>query len=416
MARRHRAIFAVASAVIALALAGCGSGGDENEIKIGALLDESAGWTTLGKASAATLPQAVDAANERLEKNGSDLRVKLFPEDVAGDPDTALEKIKQLHEDGVRIVIGPQSSSEVEAVRDYADENGMVVISQGSTAHSLSEPGDNVYRFVPDDRREVQALMALLERDQVDTIVPIWRDDTGNSDLHEALEEAFDAAGGTTEKGVMYSQDEKDFEVPVEDLRRQVEDARSGGGKVAVYLAAFDEVVQLFDQARKDSVLRSVEWYGSDGVAQNQPLLKNVNAAEFAVETVYPNPTLGIDPRIYDRSAKVRAEVDEETGSEPDAFALSGYDALQVAADAYEEAGGTDDLDAYKQDLVTTANDYQGMTGSTRLNRNGDRSYGSFDFWQVCPKGEDTFVWTTTLKYIASSATSGRLIDGSPCS
>lgn len=74
----------------------------------------------------------------------STAKVKLIIEDTKTDPEVALEKLRNLSEMGIRVVIGPDSSAEVEAVKAYADENGILVISQSSTAISLAIPGDNV--------------------------------------------------------------------------------------------------------------------------------------------------------------------------------------------------------------------------------------------------------------------------------
>jgi len=37
--------------------------------------------------------------------------------------------------------------------------------------------------------------------------------------------------------------------------------------QIAVYLAAFDEVVGVFQSAHTNGTLSSTKWYGSDGVA-----------------------------------------------------------------------------------------------------------------------------------------------------
>ena len=55
---------------------------------------------------------------------------------------------------GVRIIVGPQSSSEVAAIQPLANAEGVLVVSQGSTASSLAMPNDNVFRFVPNDHIE----------------------------------------------------------------------------------------------------------------------------------------------------------------------------------------------------------------------------------------------------------------------
>ena len=64
------------------------------------------------------------------------MRVRLFTRDTKLHPDLALQQLKELAARGVRTVIGPQSSAEVRALRDYADRRGILLLSQGSTASS----------------------------------------------------------------------------------------------------------------------------------------------------------------------------------------------------------------------------------------------------------------------------------------
>jgi hypothetical protein len=41
------------------------------------------------------------------------------------------------------------------------------------------------------------------------------------------------------------------------------------------------------------------------------------------------------------------------------------------------------DYNEFKDKFKSKANSYSGATSSTELNYNGDRKYGSFDFWAV---------------------------------
>ena len=70
------------------------------------------------------------------------------------EPEKALTGLKALAKKGAKIVIGPQSSSEVAAIKDEAESLDVLVVSQGSTASSLAIPDDNVFRFVPTDHVE----------------------------------------------------------------------------------------------------------------------------------------------------------------------------------------------------------------------------------------------------------------------
>src|SRR4029078_7993728 len=85
-------------------------------------------------------------------------KVSIVVKDTQLKPDNALDQLKALVSEGVKVVVGPQSSSEVAAIKDYADENGVIVISQGSTSSTLSQGGDDIYRLPPDDRQETAAM------------------------------------------------------------------------------------------------------------------------------------------------------------------------------------------------------------------------------------------------------------------
>jgi branched-chain amino acid transport system substrate-binding protein len=381
-------------------------------LRVGALLDLSSGWTSLGRGSKVTLAIAANEANRRLAKAGSPVRLQLKIVDVRGKPEEAAGQLRRLARQGIRVFIGPEASSEVRAVRTIANRLGVLVVSQGSTAHSLARAGDNVFRLVPDDRREAEALAALLNHDHVKAVAPIWRDDTGNAGLVKSLKIQFK---GLISKGVPYSTAESNFSTAVAALRQQVGVFQGRKvGKVAVYLAAFDEVVDLFHAAAGDKTLSSVSWYGSDGVALTTRLVKDLPAAAFAAGQGYPNPILGLDVKAERRSARLRARVRAKLGSEPDAFALTTYDALQIIARAAQRTGGVTPIGHFKREFARIAHGYDGVTGRIVLNAAGDRAFGSFDFWAVCRSGT-AFAWERTFSYLASGVGRGRIVQRRTC-
>src|SRR5262249_20771467 len=152
----------------------------------------------------------------------------------------------------VRIVLGPQSSAEVKNLKTFADANDMLIISQSSTAGTLAIAGDNIFRFTPDDDLEGEAIAALMYAEGIRTIVPIWRDDPGNNGLHAATMKDFEELGGQVESGIQYSATTPDFSAAVAAVSAQVSAARIATGDkaaVAVYLAGFDEVTEIFHLA-----------------------------------------------------------------------------------------------------------------------------------------------------------------------
>ena len=107
---------------------------------------------------------AVEDVNDNFlkAKANSSLRFELVTEDTESDPLKSLEKLKILVENGVRAVIGPATSAELDSVKDYANNNGILLVSHSSTAPSLAIKGDNDFRFVPDDTHQSKAISSLM--------------------------------------------------------------------------------------------------------------------------------------------------------------------------------------------------------------------------------------------------------------
>jgi len=182
-------------------------------------------------------------------------------------------------------------------IKPYADAHNILVISQGSTASSLVISGDNIFRFCPNDMREAEAIVALMWHDGIRTIVPLWRDDAGKNGLHDSVKANFEKLGGTVTTGYQCQPATTDFSAATTSVASQITTFLIAGAdpkSVAIYLAAFDEVVSVFHSAANNSTLSSTHWYGSDGVALSAALTGDLNAAAFAASAGYLNPTFGL--------------------------------------------------------------------------------------------------------------------------
>ena len=352
-------------------------------VKIGVLADLTGSWSTLGKNTVAALQIA---ANQIQTDTNGRRRFQLLVRDTHLDPPTALDAIMDLDHRGVKIVIGPQSSSEVAAIKPYADAHNILVISQGSTASSLAFPGDNIFRFCPNDILEAQAIVALILHDGIRTIVPLWRNDRGNNGLHDSVQIRFQALGGGVVSGFRYEPTTTDFSAATSSVASQIQSLISAGtspSSIAVYLAAFDEVVDVFHSAQGNTTLSNTVWYGSDGVALSAVLLADPVAAAFAIHSGYPNPIFGLPDALRNRWQPIADAIEARTGIQADAFALSAYDALFVVQLALVHADPQKNFDNFKAAFVNEAGHYNGVTGSTALDAAGDRENGDFDFWAV---------------------------------
>lgn len=285
-------------------------------------------------------------------------------------------------------------------IKPYADAHNILVISQGSTASSLAIAGDNIFRFCPNDMREAAAIVALMWHDGIRNIVPLWRNDAGNNGLHDSVQAQFQALGGTVASGFRYEPTTTDFSAATSSITFQITSLVGGGtdaSTIAVYLAAFDEVVDVFHAAQSNPTLSTTMWYGSDGVALSAALTSDATAAAFAASVGYPNPIFGLPDSLQSEWQPIADAIEAQTGIKPDAFALSAYDALFVVQRALEDVGDLKNFANFKTAFVNEADAYVGITGSTALDSAGDRLNGDFDFWAVrLESGSYTWVRTGT--------------------
>jgi branched-chain amino acid transport system substrate-binding protein len=395
-------------------------------VRFGALLPITGVSSSSGKSTEAALEMALNDVNANFSKSNSSLRYELVMHDTESDPTVSLEKLRLLAKEGIRIVIGPATSAELKATKDFADKNDIILFSPSSTAPSLAVEGDNVFRLVPDDSHQAKAISKMMWDQGIRLVVPFWRDDVYGSELMQAVRANFQALGGEFDKDaeklgyaprtghlaaslhrinfIMW-----DNALKVLESRLQSTISQYGIDKVGVYMVSLDEVTPIFIQAYSHPVLSKVKWYGSDGSALNDALVRHYESGFFAVNTSFYNPIPRFDNNnddngnLYDNLLeKIRKEVH----TEPSPYSAAAYDILWVAAIAENmtrhnvnnitDIQGIQDL---RDAIIRSAKSYIGVTGNTTLNNMGDRAKGEYDFWKVTTNMSDDkepFGWIKT--------------------
>lgn len=365
-------------------------------LKIGGLYSLTGNWSSLGKTSQEAMNIALVDVNNYLEQTGSLYRFETVVYDTQLDTASAKSAIQLgFSQRDVHFFIGPQSSAEVGAVRQYANDNNILVISQGSTASSLAIANDAVFRFCPGDAVEGAAISRTMYSGGKRMMITLSRNDAGNIGLQNNVGSSFTSLGGQVDALSPYATSLTDFTAIIQQLRTKIQQysATYGANQVGVYIASFDECVNLFRQAANDPVLTGVNWYGGDGVVQSAQLLSDVNARNFAVATGFFAPNFGLPLQAHPQLSRISSAIQSATGIEPDAYALSVYDAMWVLARTISNYPGVlSDFSKLKTDFSQEANQYFGITGPVLLNANGDRNQGSFDYWGIVNQS-GTYVW-----------------------
>jgi branched-chain amino acid transport system substrate-binding protein len=399
---KYRVIIAFLLVVAGVALSGCLGQAPtppaSKEVVVGVLVPLTGDWSSKGQNFNTAIALAAEDANAHLAASGSGDRVRLVVEDTATDPVVAQAKIRKLYDAGARIVVGPATSAEITAVKDWADSHGMIIIGYASTSPALSIPGDNVYRLVPDDTRQGEAMAAYLNRSGIRVVIPVVRNDTWGTGLLSATEVRFGKSGGTFLPGYRFDPEARNFSAIARNLSSDVSAARQqyGASAVGVYVIGFDELTPLFVVAENDPVLSSVPWFGSDGSAKADILIKNSSAARFAAMTGFSAPVYGVEketPAIENITRRIVAT----TGSEPDGYSLAAYDTVSIAVRALLMSPDISQ-NQLKKAVEFTADYYYGITGYTKLVASGDRAYAIYPFWAVKARN-GTYAWERVAVY-----------------
>lgn len=367
-------------------------------VPLGGLFPLSGGLGSTGIPMEEGAQKAVDDFNAYLNEMGAGWQFEWLVENTSSSPEVAREKLQILNAKGVNFVVGPAASSSITQTKSYANSNGIILVSPSSTAPNLAIPDDNIFRLVPNDKKQGTALATLMIKEGVKVVVPIWRGDTYGDGLKQATTEEFLNAvtGGSVHSGVRYEPTTTEFSLEVDLLNEYVEDniEKYGAENVAVLIIAFGEAEGILQSADRYDGLKSVRWFSSEALAESTDLLKDPISLRF-IQTV----DFTAVQFLLSEGGKADAlsqHIVDVTGSEPLSFVYPSYDAVWIIGMSIMEAGTTD-VDKVKAVLPDVAARYSsGAMAATNLDENGDLDLANYQIWKIADG-----VWVKSGAFIA---------------
>lgn len=361
----------------------------EDTLSVGALLSLHGDSSNYGLSAQIALRIAESDINNLFSDLGRTTQIRVVVRDTQTDPDIALKALKDLQSQGIRIIIGPEQSQCLANVREYADQNEIILISGGSTARSLAIENDTTFRLAPDDATLAHLMASLIQRDGIRVLIPLARSDLWADDMLSATKREFEREDRIMQEAVRYNPQTANFSSQLSLLRSEVKDAVGSHGAdcVAVYVSAFDEIVTILSQAAGDPVLSSVRWYGND--LTNMVISQNKTAAEFALSVHFLSPVIGgiCEPK-YER---IKKAIFNETGRQACSLAANDYDALWLITYTCLLTG-SNNTKAFKQAFPVVTERYRGVFGWMKLNEAGDLENVPYTLANL-EKDDDTFQW-----------------------
>lgn len=357
------------------------------EVPVGILSALSGAGAIEGSSIANGIIMGIDEVNRFYESIGAPIRIKYFLEDTKTSPDEALKALQKLHQNnGVRIVLGPQFSRELLAIRDYAYRNKILLLSSYSTSPALAIPNDTIYRNIGNDAKQGKVLAFLLCREGITKIVIIHRNDAYGAGLATTLRDNFLKNCGKSVEVISYTPDQPDYASEVRTLSEKVRSLGADRSTAVVFIAFETDGANILGHASKDPVLSSVRWFGSEATRVPEVLFQTQEIASFILKVNYTGtfPTSVTSAKYSEFVNKYRAKY----GKDPFPVAANGYDAAWLIGLALLATGGkTDDMDRFISALVKVAESYYGATGLNAFDEAGERLYQDYSIWRVTMQG-----------------------------
>jgi branched-chain amino acid transport system substrate-binding protein len=297
--------------------------------------------------------QAVEDLNAAGGVMGQKLHVTIH-DDVC-DPKQAVAVANQLASDPPAVVIGHFcSGSSIPASEIYAEE-GLLMISPGSTNPKLTDAGHwNVFRICGrDDQQGALAGRDLAKLFPGKRIAIVDDRQTYSQGLADETRKALNAAGVKEALDDAVTPGEKDYSALISKLKQ--------AGIDVLYYAGYPvEAGSIVRQMREQGL--STVMMGGDALISRDFWAITGPAGEGALVTFSPDPSR--DPKNAAIVARLKA-----AGRLSDGYPLFAYSAVQVWADAVARAGTLDAAKVAEQLHVDT---FDTARGRIKFDAKGD--------------------------------------------
>lgn len=359
---------ALAAAMMALTVTGCGGKGDESgapasggqaegdTIKIGGLAPLTGAVSVYGVATNNGIQIAVDEINAAGGINGK--KIDYIFQDEKGDATEAVNAYNKLvQNEGIVALVGDVTSTPTLAVAQAAVQDGLPMITATGTAEAITATGDNIFRACVTDpyQGDLMARYAAKKMGAKKAAIIYNMADDYSLGLTEAFENAAKEAGMEIVAKESYTTNDVDFKSQLTKIAAKTPDVFF----IPVY---YQDLALIAVQAKEIGI--TAPMIGADGW---DGVLDKIDASKVSV----------MDGSFF--SSQYSAESDDENvqkfldtykqkyNADANMFAVLGYDAMKMMAQAITEAGSTDSQAIIEK---LAAIDYTGLTGHIVFDEN----------------------------------------------
>ncbi len=332
--------------------------------------------TDFGKA----IELAVEEMNAELSGAGSNVQFQIASADTEGTPDGAAKAVQTVVQtSGAQVVVGPLTTSEILGAKQFADDNGIVLVAPASSGVAGAIAGDNIFRLMnPPDTFGGKAFLHIIEQRGYANLVILQVDDVFGNGLATLIDEGFDGEVAN----VTYAPDPADLSGEVSSISAEVARLSANGSTAFFCICYLGDAQKVLQQATVDANLGTVDWLGVENL-RNEELLADPAYATFLGQVNFTS--VSSSSRSTPNTQPFIDAFVAKNGTEPGPFTNYAYDAANVAMLSMIAANNSGE--GVKSILPFIANHYIGTQVQTFLDENGDQAIAYLAVYKVAADG-----------------------------
>jgi len=386
-----------------LAVAACGSdstGPKQLNLEIADLVPRTGFLEPFGASSQQAADMAVDEIRKAAAKAGAKHQVTITHADYRSEPKPAKDAAEKLIKAGSSCIVGPWATAQVERVANQvAVKSKVPIISPSASGDSLTKAQDlgYIFRTVPPDRLQAQALVKLLDdrlhgaRGKKVNFGALKS--TYGADLSHEFEDAWTGEGGKIGEKVYYSGTQPSLEAEVEKLGKGKPDAWVFFDFQDTYSRLANDLVN-----KKETGFKPSKVFATDGLA-NPRMVQSPFISNGIRGVAIGAPRQGQAAQEFERRFTARGPVKRQN------FDAQTFDAVVLCYLSAVASGSTSgkkmkdklrevsappghkftwlQLDQAVKALQAGQDiDYDGASGPIDLNEAGDPTAGVYDVYE----------------------------------
>lgn len=346
------------------------------EIKIGCVLSKSGALSTMGTKMIEAAGMAVEEVNKAGGVNGK--KIKLYVEDDATDPATALQAVKKLAEvNNVQLMVGGMTSGAAMTCGQYLAERKAILISPSATSPELTgKPWrEYVFRTCPSDAFQGRVMAQLALEKGYRKVVVLVMDNTYGVGLGQVAQQTL----GNKAQVLAFIK----YDPTKMDYRTELTQIKNLKPEAVLHVGYNDDGRVVYRQALELG-LENIQWIGCDGV-YGTGMFKTKESAIFMEKAMIGTRPAAPEIKAYEDFKKA---YEEKYKAAPEVFCDTAYDAVKLLALAIKKAG-SEEPQKVKEALKEVGQDYAGASGTLSFDQSNDRATGNYEVWRVVKEGQD---------------------------